>query len=62
MMTLREMENKAKELKAELDKAYEDLVIASRKDDFEKWCEADDRYMDALHAHAEINRMILSRI
>lgn len=62
-MTLTEMRTKEKELRTELDNAYAELVRATiHTDSFEVWCNADNRYMEALNAHNEIMSMILARI
>lgn len=61
-MTLTEMRTREQELRTELDRAYAELVRATRANNFETWCRADSLYMDALHAHNEIMSMILARI
>ena len=61
-MTLTEMRAKEQEIRAELDRAYAELVRATKASNFEAWCRADSLYMDALHAHSEIMSMILARI
>lgn len=61
-MTLTEMRARERELRTELDRAYAELVRATRANNFEAWCRADSLYMDALHAHNEIMSKILARI
>ena len=61
-MTLTEMRAKEQEIRAELNRAYAELVRATQVGNFETWCRADSLYMDALHAHSEIMSMILARI
>lgn len=61
-MTLTEMRAREQELRAELDRAYAELVRATKANNFEAWCRADSLYMDALHAHNEIMTMVLARI
>ena len=61
-MTLTEMRAREQELRTELDRAYAELVRATRANNFEAWCRADSLYMDTLHAHNEIMSKILDRI
>ena len=61
-MTLTEMRAREQELRTELNRAYAELVRATRANDFEAWCRADSLYKEALNAHNEIMSMIFARI